>query len=233
MLTNSLKQKIKEHALKNINEEQCGLLLQSGDSLSIFPCKNISSNKTNHFEISPFCYLRAYDEGHNKIMGVYHSQRSESPSSLDIINKIGHNIYSIIYSVDEDTFIEVTENHLKYGKYLGLPFEINKNDCLSIVKNFYKNEFGIILGEYFRNDNWYKDNPNIIKESYKKEDFIQVEKEDLRLGDLLVFSFAHLGIYLEKDLVLHHNRGKLSNIEKLEDPLLNRLSLCLRHKSKL
>lgn len=231
MLTNLLKQQIKEHALKTPLEETCGLICSSGDSLLYYPCKNMSSNKKNHFEVSVFDYLRISEN--NKIVGMAHSQQSILPSSLDIVNSLGHNIKSYIYSTEHDQFIEVTENHLKYSKYLGLSFEINKNDCLSIVKNFYKNEFGIILGEYFRTDNWYKDNPNIIKESYEKENLIEVNKKELRFGDILVFSFAHLGIYLEKDLLLHHTRDKYSNIEKLEDPLLNRLSLCLRHKNRL
>ena len=141
MLSHLSKQKIKEAALKTPNEEICGLLIESGNCADFIQCKNISSNKANHFELSCLDYLRISED--NKIVGLIHSQKSFLPSYLDIINSLGHNLKSYIYSLDYDEFLEVTEGHLKYKKYLGLEFEIGKQDCFSLIVNFYKQELNI------------------------------------------------------------------------------------------
>ncbi len=230
LLSNILKEQIKSHALKEKPNEVCGLITISGDCIGSYPCRNISYDKLNHFEINPYDYLRISEN--NKIIGVYHSQSSNSPSELDVINKIGHNIYSLIYSIDHDEFIEVTEEHLTYGKYLNKEFLINKQDCFALIQQFYKNEYNILIGNYERDDNWFKKNPYIIKENFGREGFIEVDKEDMILGDIVVFKSGHFGIYLKKEQFLHHERNKLSTIEQLTDSWKSLISNVYRHKDK-
>lgn len=225
MLNDIIEKNIRKLALKTPNEEICGCLVESGTSTGIIPCRNISSNRSNHFEISPFDYLRISEN--NKIVGIYHSQFSENPSSLDVINSLGHNLKSYFYSISGDRLIEITDKHLKYGKYLNRNFEINKNDCFSLIRDFYKNEFKIYINNYERNDKWYLENPDIIKNNYMNEGFVTVE--DYKEGDILVFKNAHFGIYLEGDLLLHHARNKKSTIEQLTDAWKKMISNIYRH----
>ena len=215
MLTDTIKEQIRNYAKSNIPNEICGLLTYSGDSTFFHPCRNVAEDKKEHFQLDSYDYLRISQD--NKIVGLCHSQKSCIPSSLDVVNKIGHNIYSIIYSTDIDEFIEVTEEHLKYRNYLGREFIINNKDCFSLVRDFYKTELNIDINNYSRNDNWYKENPNIIKENYKKEGFIKVDKDKLEENDIINFKDGHFGIYLKGNLFLHHRRGCLSNIEQLNN----------------
>lgn len=231
MLSNLIQQQIKEAALKTPNEEICGLLVESGNFYGFIQCTNKSSNKKNHFEISPFDYLNIAET--NKIIGILHSQRSSVPSSLDIINAFGHNLKSYIYSIDGDIFIEVTEKHLKYGRYLNQKFEIGKQDCYTLIKNFYQQEFNIEINNYPRTDSWFKENPNIIKENYEREGFVEVDNiKNAKEGDVIVFSWGHMAIFLEKDLILHIKRDKPSIIEMLNDSYLSRITGIYRHKTR-
>lgn len=233
MLNVQLRNQIREYALSNKEIETCGLVLMSGNSTFIYPCRNISSNKEKFFELSPLNYLRAWDGGKNKIIGMFHSQQSTKPSHLDIINYQNHKIPSYIYSFESDEVIEVTDQHLKYNKYLGRPFEIGKQDCFSLVIDFYQNEKNINISNYPRKDNWYKENPNIIQDNYKREGFIKVKLEELLPEDIIEINNYHFGIYLEGDLLLSHERNKFSNIERLTPLLKKRISNIYRYGQKI
>lgn len=228
-INDNLKLQIKEHALREYPKECCGLIISSGDKLLTYSCKNISSNPLIHFELSPLDYIRAYDQGKNKIIGVYHSQENDNLSSLDILNSTNHKYYSIVYSYKNDRFFEITDKHFKYKKYLGKEFYIGKQDCFSLIQEFYKNEYNIIINDYKRNDDWYTINPNIIIENYKKEGFIETTKENLQEGDIILFRFKHFGIYLNNNLLLHHRRSTFSTIEMLNKFWFDLITNCYRY----
>ena len=237
MLSNIQKSQIKEWALKNPNEETCGLIYISGENINISKCKNIASNKKEYFEIDPLSYLRISNNKKNQIIGIFHSQVMDQPSELDYMVAKSHNCKSIIYCVKTDEFFEVEDLNLKYTKYLYRPFIMGKDDCLSLIIDFYKNEYNINITNFPREEDWYKNNPNIIEENIEKENFIIIkELKDVKEGDILVFKnkiYKHLGIYLEKNLVLHSPYHKKSMVEKLNNESKEKIKLILRHKSKI
>lgn len=229
MISQDLKDEIKKFALQNPMEECCGLILISGDSTTVLKCRNVSSNKQRHFEISALDYLRAQNDGKNKIIGFWHTQYSPNPSMLDILNYKNHKVPSYIYSFEKNEVFEITDQYLKYGKYLGLIFELGRTDCFSLVRSFYKQEKDIEIYDYPRKDGWFKENPNIIKDSYSKEGFIKIDFKDIIEGDLIEFLGYHFGIYLEGDLILQHERNKLSTINILTNDLKNKITNIYRH----
>mgnify|MGYP001218851385 CR=1 FL=1 len=225
MISNNIQESIRKYSLENPDKEVCGLILVSGNNTFIYKCKNIAQNSKKHFELNPFDYLRALDDGRNKIVGFFHSQKSTLPSPIDIINYQNHKLPSYIYSFQSDEVFEVTDKHLKYNKYLGRTFEIGVNDCFSLVINYYKDEFNINIFNYPRQDGWYEKNPNIIKDNYKKEGFrLLLNNEPLIEGDILEFFNTHFSIYLDGDLLLHHPRGRYSTIEKFDMPWKNKVT---------
>lgn len=237
MLNNFQKSQIKEWALENTSEELCGLIYISGEQIHITKTKNIASNKENYFEIDPLQYLRISNNKKNQIIGIFHSQKEESPSILDYMVAQGHNCYSIIYSIEADSFIEIDKIHLKYKKYLFKSFTMGSDDCLGLVRDFYKNEYNINITNFPRDEDWYNKNPNIIEENIEKENFAIINCIDnVKEGDILVFKngrHGHLGIYLEKDLLLHLPYHKKSLVEKLNKENKDKIKLILRHKSKV
>ena len=55
-LTKKIKEKIKEHALKEAPHECCGLIVSSDKNVNVVPCNNASSSPEHHFKIPPFDY---------------------------------------------------------------------------------------------------------------------------------------------------------------------------------
>ena len=62
-LTNKIKEKIKKHALKNIKEESCGLILSNS---SVIECKNRASDNDVHFIIAAGDIKKAQKKGEDK-----------------------------------------------------------------------------------------------------------------------------------------------------------------------
>jgi proteasome lid subunit RPN8/RPN11 len=232
MLNVELRNQIRKHAFENKGQECCGLILKSGESIFTYKCKNISSNKMNHFELSPLDYLRAWDDGKNKIIGFYHSQINSKPSILDTIIYNNHKLPSFIYSFEVDDIIEVTNKHSKYNKYLGKEFEIGKQDCFSLIREFYLNEYEINITDLLRDDKWLEKNPNIAENIHKKEGFTKINFKDIIEGNIVEFNYGHFGIYLDGDLLLHHFRNKYSNIERLDEIWKKRITSCYKHESQ-
>lgn len=232
MLSLELKNKIKEYSLGVAPNESCGLLFQNNGKIDFFPCKNISKDKNKFFSLDPYDYLKVSRLG--DIIGLVHSQQSGQPSELDLLISKVHNIKSYIYSLDYDKFIECGNSKLE--RYIGRPFEYGVNDCFSIVRDYYKNEYDIFINDYKRKEGWFEENPTIILDNFKKEGFIKVDVKNLNKGDLLLSNYKendrprHFMIYLGQNEILHHPRGRLSVIESLKDSQIRRISLVLRHK---
>ena len=221
MLNSQIKQEIKEYSKKIIPQEACGLLMASGDCYKVFSCKNISNDKENEAILDPRDYMLISDMGN--IVAHWHSQACDTPSFLDNFNAYNHNIYSIIYCWDKDKFC-IIEPKLK--DYLDRDFKLGQFDCYELVKNYYQRELNISMRHYDRDKNWYKINPNIIRENFANEGFFEVKEK--KKHDVILFKKNHhMGVYLDNYLLLHHPLGRKSVIEYLDE---NNISMILRHK---
>ena len=226
MITQSIKSEIKNLSHQTENEI-CGFLLSNG---SLYPCQNKSLNPLYHFSIDPKDYLRANFRG---IELVYHShQRSNEFSEFDKINLYNQKLRGLLYCKEKDNFkMFLPESY--NNKYVGRAFEIGVSDCLSIVSDYYKEELNIKLPEIIRGADWYKKNPNIIKEN-TPTNLKKIENTNIQKNDILAFDMlnngapCHFGIYLGNDIMLHHPRFRLSTIEILNETLKKKLAYGLR-----
>lgn len=101
-------------------------------------------------------------------------------------------------------------------KYTGRPFRFGITDCYTIVRDFYKNEFGITLRNYARYDKFWEDESLYLK-FFKNEDFVLVDDE-LQFGDLILVALGasvacHAAVYLGNGKILHHVQNRLSTID--------------------
>ena len=133
-------------------------------------------------------------------------------------------------------------------KYIDREFLIGKSDCLTLISDYYKEELGITLSEYPRDEKWDKNYNEFIQLKLKKisgnkfEDFlenenlIKIEKISFaKKHDIIVFKYldnypSHFGIYLDHGYILHQPRNKKSTIEKLTNAEKRRIYCFLRHK---
>ena len=143
ILTEKIKNKIIEISNNNKNEEICGLVIKRFDNLLVFECENVAFHKKNHCVLNPLDYIKADKMG--EIIAHFHSQDEDGYSNTDFINACGHNIFSIIYCKKNENFYIIDP---KNKNYLNLDFKIGENDCFSLVRNFYKDRFNIIINNY-------------------------------------------------------------------------------------
>ncbi len=228
---------IKRHSLSESPKESCGFVLKKNDKLICFECENMADDKFNNFLISPKEYIKACELG--EISYIYHSHPSESHdysfTSLDKINSVGHKTPMILYNVPNDKFSVFYENVLEI-KYVGRFFEYNKNDCFSLVEEFYHNEFNIELIKKDRDYQTLKDNPNFIIDNISNYGFQEIDKKDkMKYGDVLITKGingpSHLMIYINNNQVLHHPFNNYSTICQYSDYCKNNTIKVIRHKN--
>lgn len=104
----------------------------------------------------------------------------------------------------------------KFLKYTSRPFRFGITDCYTIVRDFYKNEFGITLRNYARYDKFWEDESLYLK-FFKNEDFVLVDDE-LQFGDVILVALGasvacHAAVYLGNGKILHHVQNRLSTID--------------------
>ncbi len=233
MLTDKIKREIKDYSKEFSSREVCGLLVGNEKNVIFYKCLNISFHPNSDCILSPLDYVRASKLG--KIIAHFHSHpTSGKPSFMDYLNSAAHSIYSLIYSIKLDRFF-IIEPKLK--DYLNLDYQIGKNDCFELVRNYYENELNISLSNYHRYDKWEFDMPNLMLDNYEKEGFYKVDFKDIKENDVIIFNIlgfaSHLGIYMGNNFILHHPENDKSVICELSKSLSKRIEVVIRHKSLL
>lgn len=127
---------------------------------------------------------------------------------------------------------------LIYKHLLGRKFEHGKADCFALARDFYKDNWGIVLTDYARPDDWWENGMNLYMDHFYEEGFrpIDVNPRDLLPGDGFLMSVLsslgvanHCAMYLGDGKILHHRYGRLSE----EEPYSNLWRRCtvatLRH----
>lgn len=242
MILPTTKLQIKEHALQNPLEECCGFVFENGDT---YRSPNFADNKSNRFAISSLAYIKAAQIG--KIYAIYHSHigHNYNFSEFDKLNADNHKFNYLVYSIKSDAFNFYPHNS-SINKYAGVDFEIGKNDCYSLVKDYWKAELNFEIVDNGmaddRKDDWLQKNPRIFEDIFElnKDRLVRIKInkiEDLQSGDIILFNYFkpkwtvhHLGIYLGNDTFIHHPRRKFSVIEVLDDLYLNWVDSIIRIK---
>lgn len=232
-LSQNIMKDIANHAKKSSPLECCGLIVHNDNGYHSFPCLNLADDKYNSFSISPVDYIRADKIGH--IEACYHSHCNPNHNleltEMDKWSAKNHNIPMILYDVRLDKFT-TSESASNHAKYIGRKFKYNHDDCLSLVEEFYQNEFGILLPHTDRNDNTVKDNPSIMIENISKYGFREVI--DLpKYGDIILLNthigVTHLMLYIGDGQILHTSHNKYSSIELYSNDYKRLTHKILRH----
>lgn len=237
MVSETLKRDIKKICLRNPHIEVCGVIC---DNRAI-EIKNIHHNPTKQFKLCPKEQVAATIMN-GDIEYVFHSHiNSKGPSFNDKYACNLHNINIITYDIYNDNFYV---NHPQgHSSYLNKNFEIGKNDCYELVRNYYQTELGIKLGHYIRFENWFELDPFLFDKNFEKQGFTVVhngaidENTKLEENDCILFSMIqeqegcnHIGIYMGNNQMLHHPRNKPSRIQELTDSYKRYCKYIIRHE---
>jgi cell wall-associated NlpC family hydrolase len=112
---------------------------------------------------------------------------------------------------------------------VGRGFRHGVTDCYSLIRDFYRTVHHIMLPEFPRNWEWWKDEATpLYLTGFTVAGFHEVSVNDILPGDVFIATVGgrtiksanHAGVYLGNGLILHHTAGrtgfnpfKLSTVE--------------------
>lgn len=216
------------HALEEFPRESCGFILQSG---TYQRCQNISHKPESTFAIAPEEYAR-YD-----VRAIVHSHPHGS-AALSITDRAAHRVSGkewIVIGLAGDEITTASYPALKGALPLeGRAFVFGVTDCYTLVRDYYERELGIILPDFYREDEFWKRGQAIYDENYAEAGFYKAGDAPA-VGDLLVLRIGapkpnHGAIYLGNGMILHHLNGRLSGKDLYSDYFRKNTIYVLRHK---
>lgn len=120
----------------------------------------------------------------------------------------------------------------------GIPFELGRDDCYSLIRGFYKGFLDLDLPNYARPNNFWEHGLNLYTERYLKNGFrvLHCHPLDYQFGDLVLMSVRskivnHGGVLVENGGLLHHAFGRLSLVEPYRGLWRDCTMMVLRHKT--
>jgi len=122
------------------------------------------------------------------------------------------------------------------SKYLGREFVHGTTDCYSLIRDFYKDEFGIELRDYARPDYWWNKGQNLYIDNFRKEGFYLLDDlEEPQYGDIFLIALgcsvaSHGAIYIGENKILQHVQDHLSSIDRYMGVFKNCTLARIRHK---
>lgn len=198
------------HARAAYPSECCGVIAQRSRVERYFPCRNITPEPAEQFELAPEDYANAEDWG--VITAIVHSHPNANtlPSELDQLQCDEHGIPWVIVSWPEGDVRTVEPRGERPLE--GRPFVLGYADCWSLIREWHKRQ-GIELRNYSVDRHWWEQGENLYADNWYAEGFREVREP--RPGDMVMMQVQsdvinHAGILLEGNMLLHHLYGQLS-----------------------
>lgn len=221
---NDLLKVIREAAMERFPKEACGLVVKVGKKSIAVETENSSENPNAQFLIGADEYARCADMG--EVIGVWHTHTNGNPnpsnadyagcenSGLTWYLQPIRQLEDLSFAFDEFICFEPEGREIPY---LERPYAFGALDCWSLVRDYYKREFGIQLGDYPRHHEFWK-NPetNYFHTEWKNENLIDVTGTIPQVGDIFFIQTDksgnpnHVAVFVGDDMILHHCHGRLS-----------------------
>ena len=235
-LTSEIKKQALTHAKEEHPRESVGLVHVVKGKNRYFKCKNIAETPDEHFILDPEDYLKAEKKG--EIIAVVHSHptTNPTPSSADVVACEASGLPWFIVNPNTEEWAEYEPKGYELP-YVGRKFSHGLIDCYSLVRDFYKREFNLILNDYSRRDQWWEKGENMYLDNFSKEGFKEVELSEVSYGDLFLMQLEspvpnHAAIYLNDGIVLHHVQGRLSSRDVYGGYYQKVTAKVLKHESR-
>lgn len=221
----ALVQAFHEEAALQYPNEACGYVVAKGSKQQFVPCVNSADKPGLTFEISVDEYHRASAVG--EIIAVWHSHPNSTnvPSECDLVECENSEMPWFITGVTkvDDEFAFTETNTIEPNgyelDYLGRPYSYGVIDCYSLVVDYYKREYGIVLPRLPENRStrfWETDPPQpLMEEACEKIGLDRVDGQEPQPGDIFLIQTGgsvanHVAVYIGDDMILHHCENRLS-----------------------
>lgn len=230
----TIKQAI-NHAMKEWPNESCGFIVDN----KYVALDNIHETPLHDFHISNENYFKYVGD----IQCVIHSHNDiRHCSSSDMKQQVSSELPWGIINLRMGNY----DSHWFWGDqlpiqdYIGRPFHYGAYDCYSLIRDFYRKEYDILLPIAPRDwDFWHKGENlfgHYLAPKFKSGEFFIVGSwKELQPGDVLLFKldiskvWNHSGIYIGNNMIMHHVDGKLSRKSLLNNQLPY-IDIMVRHR---
>jgi cell wall-associated NlpC family hydrolase len=189
------------------------------------------------FIINPNDYAAADDAG--EVVAVIHSHPDlpAEPSQADRTACEASALPWFIVSLPGLSWADLYPSGYK-SPLVGRQWAHGVQDCYSLVRDWYAQEMGLQLPDFYREDEWWLKGQNLYLDNFEACGFVEVPFSEIQPGDALLMKIfspvpCHAAIYLGDEMILHHMHGKLSCRERLTGPYLSRVSNVVRYNSPL
>jgi cell wall-associated NlpC family hydrolase len=127
---------------------------------------------------------------------------------------------------------------IQYSHLLGLAFNHGVQDCYTLCQRFYGDNYGIVLPDIVRPDEWWAHGMNLYQDHFFENGFRSMDDmplRELRVGDGFIMAIGsavpcHAAIYVGEGNILHHFYGRFSNVEPYKGIWRNSTTATLRHR---
>jgi cell wall-associated NlpC family hydrolase len=126
---------------------------------------------------------------------------------------------------------------LKYDHLVGIPFEYGKDDCFSLARRFYADNFNIEIPNFARPVDWWEHGLDLYNQHFFESGFrVQdIPLSQVKLADGFLMAIRsevpnHCAIYVGDGMILHHYYNRLSEVVSLRGVWRNQMTTILRHK---
>lgn len=212
-------------------KEACGFIANG----RFVPCDNIHSSPLDHFAIKAEDYARADSL---TIEAIFHSHAefNSSFSPHDIASCKATNLPWVMYCLGGNSWHEMdpTGN----APYLERPWIYGMYDCYGLVRDYFRNEFGIMLADYERGEEfeWKSSEWRMFEKNFRQQGFCDADGPAQR-GDVLLMQLQadfpnHVGIIHSpsQNIFYQHLLGRLSEANVYGGYWQKHTVRTLRHK---
>lgn len=203
------------HAMRDLDKrrEACGLVVIRKGREIYWPCKNVSPYE-RMFEIAPDDFAAAEDEG--DIIRVVHSHCyiKPTPSEVDLVACEQTKLPWSIVSVPNGEWFDFVPSGYK-APLVGRQWAHGMLDCYSLIRDAYREELGVELMDFEREDQWWHKGGNLYADNFARAGFHQVPIKEAKPYDMIVMQLGspvmnHGALYRGNDRMLHHVYRRLS-----------------------
>lgn len=223
------------HAAAEYPREACGLVVDVGGGHEYVSCRNAASTPSEHFVLPAQDYALAEDRGHVVALVHSHPDASAQPSDADRVQCEASGLTWHVISVGqvdgrpECGDIQTIAPCGYRAPLLGRQFAHGVLDCYTLVRDVFEREFGIRLGQYEREDDWWHKGQELYTLDRARDEGFELATDAPRRGDLVIMQVRapvpnHAGVLLgdgglaeAPDLapvangMIHHLYGRLSD----------------------
>lgn len=212
-MRDDLRKAIEDHAKTDYPRESCGLLVYVMGVYRYFPCRNLSGN-TDHFILDPRDYARAEQTGTITAIVHSHPDTSPQPSQADRVACEASGLPWHIIAVPKGTwgYLQPSGYEAPLKGRLWCHWVL---DCYTLIRDWYRQERGVILPDFDRATDWWHKGENLYVENFSKAGFYRITDALPEPGDVLLMQILanvpnHGAVYLGENKILHHLHGRLS-----------------------